>query len=119
MPGMVVDIVETGIATLTGNVRVCTAEFKNDPSVENRINDPAALLETIGSCLPENSRIVSRIKVNAIAQNAKNSAGVILAGIDPAAERGLLMPIVEVTGVYKTYYQGKSRFMTLKMSIWP
>jgi ABC-type lipoprotein release transport system permease subunit len=89
MRGMVVDMVETGIATLTGDVRVCTTEFKDDPSVENRINDPAALLETIGSCLPENSRIVSRIRVNAIAQNARNSAGVVLAGIDPAAEKGV------------------------------
>lgn len=89
MRGMVVDMIENGIATLTGDVKIYAAGFRSDPALENRIQNPRALEETVRKNLPPGARMAARIRVSAIAQNARHSAGVTLVGIDPAEEKGV------------------------------
>ncbi|MCF8029106.1 MAG: ABC transporter permease, partial [Desulfobacteraceae bacterium] len=89
MRGMVVDMIENGIATLTGDVKIYAAGFRSDPALENRIRNPGSLAKKVQANLPADARMAARIRVSAIAQNARHSAGVTLVGIDPAEETGV------------------------------
>ena len=86
MRGMVEGMIETGISTLAGDVKISAQGFASDPSLENRIRDPEQLVRKIRSRLPQDARMATRIRVNAVAQNARHSAGVTLVGIDPGQE---------------------------------
>ncbi|MCF8078361.1 MAG: ABC transporter permease [Desulfobacterales bacterium] len=76
---------QNGIATLTGHLQIHRAGFRNDPVIENRITSPAAVLDAL-EILPEGARWTPRIRVNAVAGNARHSAGITLVGIDPGRE---------------------------------
>jgi ABC-type lipoprotein release transport system permease subunit len=89
MRGMVVDMIDNGIATLTGDIKIVLHKFRSDPSLENRIRQPATLVSSVREHLPKGSRISTRVVVNAVAQNARHSSGVILAGINPKMEGGV------------------------------
>lgn len=89
MRGMVVDMIENGIATLTGDVKVFARGYRNDPALENRIQKPEPLLAAVRKHVPHTAKIATRIRVNAIAQNARHSTGVSLVGIDPEMEAGV------------------------------
>ncbi|MCF8029220.1 MAG: ABC transporter permease [Desulfobacteraceae bacterium] len=89
MRGMVVDMIENGIATLTGDVKIYASGFRSDPALENRIRNPGPLAEKVQANLPADAHMAARIRVSAIAQNARHSAGVTLVGIDPAEEAGV------------------------------
>jgi len=86
MRGMIHGMVENAIATLTGHIQIQEAHYPDDPSVDYRINAPVDLLKTIASDLPGGSRTTLRIRVNAVANNARHNTGVTLVGIDPVAE---------------------------------
>ena len=84
--GMVDQMIKDGISVLPGHVQVHNPQFLDDPSVSNRI--------TIGD--EELSRMfdpagfkawASRVKVPAVITSERESRGVTLLGIDPAAER--------------------------------
>ncbi len=89
MRGMVVDMIENGIFTLTGDVKICSKGYRSDPAIENRIIKPGPVLAALRENLPEGARTAARVRVNAIAQNARHSAGIELAGIDPDMEAGV------------------------------
>jgi ABC-type lipoprotein release transport system permease subunit len=89
MRGMVVDMIENGIATLTGDVKIYAEGFRSDPALENRIKQAEALVSRVKETLPDSAKLATRVRVNAIAQNARHSAGVALAGIDPEMEAGV------------------------------
>ena len=89
MRGMITDMVENGIATLTGDMKIYPAKYHEDPSVAYRIDDPAAVLSKIVGGLPQNAKSAARVRVNAVASNARHSTGIILVGIDPAQENGV------------------------------
>jgi len=76
---------QNGIATLTGHIQIHRSGFRNDPVIENRITSSAAVLDAL-EFLPEGARWTPRIRVNAVASNARHSAGITLVGIDPGRE---------------------------------
>ncbi len=86
MRGIAVGMIKNGIATLTGHYQIHHRGFRNDPSIENSIRDPATVLQTIDRLLPADARWSARIRVNAVAANARHSTGVTLVGIDPDSE---------------------------------
>ena len=86
MRGMIDQMVRNGIATLTGHIQVHSRGYRNDPVIENSIVDPRAVEHALKELLPAGSRWSSRVRVNAVASNARHSGGVVLVGIDPAAE---------------------------------
>ncbi|MFW6284171.1 MAG: ABC transporter permease [Desulfosalsimonas sp.] len=89
MRGMVVEMIDNGISTLTGDVKVYARGFRSDPALENRIRNPLPLQEKVRKSLPAGARMATRIRVTAIARNARHSDGVTLVGIDPAEEAGV------------------------------
>jgi ABC-type lipoprotein release transport system permease subunit len=86
MRGMIDQMVRNGIATLTGHIQVHSQGYRNDPVIENSIVDPRLVEHALRELLPAGARWSSRVRVNAVASNARHSGGVVLVGIDPAAE---------------------------------
>lgn len=86
MRGMIDGMVENGISTLTGHVQIHDKQYPQDPSIDHRIEEPAAVENALDRILPPGSHRAARIRVNAIANNARHSTGVTLVGIEPPRE---------------------------------
>ncbi|NVL92919.1 MAG: ABC transporter permease [Desulfobacterales bacterium] len=86
MRGIADQMVRNGIATLTGHIQVHHNGYRDDPVIENSITDPEAVETALKRFLPPGARWSHRVRVNAIASNARHSSGVTLVGIDPQRE---------------------------------
>ena len=86
MRGIVIEMVNNGISTLTGDIQVHQKGFRDDPVVENSIKSPEMLKNILDNNLPSDAVWTSRVRVSAIANNARHSSGVTLVGIDPERE---------------------------------
>lgn len=89
MRGIVGGMVQNGINTLTGHVQIHQSQYPADPVVEHRIGDPMSVIAAIEKHLPENSLWAPRVRVNAVANNARHSTGVSLVGIAPDKEASI------------------------------
>ena len=89
MRGMIDQMVRNGIATLTGHIQVHSKGYRDDPVIENSMVDPQAVEHALRGLLPAGARWSSRVRVNAVASNARHSGGVVLVGIEPAPEAGV------------------------------
>jgi ABC-type lipoprotein release transport system permease subunit len=86
--GMVDQMIVDGINALPGHVQVHNPTYRDDPSINNRIDMSDQQLREIFS----DSDFVawaSRVKVPAVITSERDSRGITLLGIDPVAERGL------------------------------
>lgn len=86
MRGMEYNMIKNGISTLTGNIQIHQKDYRNDPTIENSMSDPIYLETVLTDVLPEVVKWTSRIRVNAIASNARHSSGITLVGINPIKE---------------------------------
>ena len=86
MRGIAVGMIKNGISTLTGHLQVHHKGYRNDPAIENSMTDPAPVENALKAVLPKGSSWSARVRVNAVASNARHSSGVTLVGIDPTAE---------------------------------
>lgn len=89
MRGMLDGMVQNAINTLTGHIQIRDAEYREDPGIAHLLDDPEAIEKIIRAELPDDSKIVRRIRVNAVASTARYSTGIILVGIDPEKEKGV------------------------------
>ena len=86
MRGIGVGMIQNGIATLTGHLQIHRSGYRNDPDIQNSISNPKLVVEAIRDKLPADALWSLRVRVNAVASNARHASGVTLVGIDPAAE---------------------------------
>ncbi|OEU70584.1 MAG: MacB protein [Desulfuromonadales bacterium C00003093] len=86
MRGIADQMVRNGIATLTGHIQIHHKGFRNDPVIENSIAEPELVENAMEKVLPRGAKWTSRVRVNAIASNARHSSGITLIGIDPPRE---------------------------------
>ncbi|MBN2429537.1 MAG: ABC transporter permease [Deltaproteobacteria bacterium] len=86
MRGISDQMVRNGIANLTGHVQIHLRGYRNDPVVENSILQPGKLEEVLAGALPKEAHWTERVRVYAVASNARHSIGVTLVGIDSARE---------------------------------
>jgi len=86
MRGMEYDMLKNGISTLTGNIQIHQKDYRNDPVIENSMPHPLKLETALKKLLPPGAHWASRIRVNAIASNARHSSGITLVGINPIPE---------------------------------
>ncbi|MEJ2223353.1 MAG: ABC transporter permease [Desulfobacterales bacterium] len=89
MRGIAVGMVKNGIDTLTGHIQVHHKGYRDDPAIENSMLDHRAVDKALDAILPPGAQWARRVRVNAIANNARHSSGVTLVGIDPPAEAGI------------------------------
>ncbi len=86
MRGIAVGMIHNGISTLTGHIQIHHRGYRNDPAIENSISDPSIVEKALAEILPPGAAWTARVRVNAVASNARHSSGVTLVGIDPSAE---------------------------------
>jgi ABC-type lipoprotein release transport system permease subunit len=89
MRGISEQMVRNGIATLTGHIQVHHPGFREDPVIENSMEKPEVVEAALSEVLPRDARWTTRIRVEAIASNARHSGGVTLVGIDPEREAAI------------------------------
>ncbi|MEP4149320.1 MAG: FtsX-like permease family protein [Halioglobus sp.] len=88
MGGMVDEMVRGGLRTLPGEVQIHHPDYRDDPSVANSIEAPTGpLLDQLKS--PPVTGWASRVKVPAMISSERDSRGIELLGVDPAAEISL------------------------------
>jgi ABC-type lipoprotein release transport system permease subunit len=86
MRGIADRMVRNGIATLTGHLQIQHPSYRHDPVVEHRIRQPETVYRALEQHLPAGAQWTARVRVNAVANNARHSGGVVLVGIDPPTE---------------------------------
>jgi ABC-type lipoprotein release transport system permease subunit len=86
MRGLAAGMIKNGIATLTGHLQIHHKGYRNDPAIENSIRDPKVVFQVLQNEMPAGVLWSSRVRVSAVASNARHSSGVTLVGIDPAPE---------------------------------
>jgi len=86
MRGLAAGMIKNGIATLTGHLQIHHKGYRNDPAIENSIRDPKVVFQALQNELPAGVLWSPRVRVNAVASNARHSSGVTLVGIDPVSE---------------------------------
>ena len=88
MRGMVDEIVRNGLQTLPGEVQIHAPAYRSDPSVVNSMAMPSGDLH---QALGESPIIAwaARVRVPAVISSERDSRGVVLLGVDPAAEIAL------------------------------
>lgn len=90
MRGMVDQMIDDAISTLSGHVQIHAEGYLDDPSVEHTIpaaGDNMVLLGLLNS--PQVSAWSQRIRVPAVIRSEREVYGVTLVGIDPQREQGL------------------------------
>ena len=86
MRGVLEGMIQNGVNTLTGHIQIRQKDYWDDPSVDHRIEDPKDIEKALSASLPVNSGWSLRIRVTAVASNARHSSGVTLVGVEPANE---------------------------------
>jgi ABC-type lipoprotein release transport system permease subunit len=89
MRGIAVGMISNGISTLTGHLQIHRTGYRNDPSIEHSIDTPDLVERALQELLPPGTRWASRVRVNAVASNARHAFGVTLVGIEPSTEAAL------------------------------
>jgi ABC-type lipoprotein release transport system permease subunit len=86
MRGIAEQMVRNSISTLVGHIQVHHTGYRSDPVVENSIPETESLKTVLREVLPAGSKWTSRVRVNAVASNARHSTGATLVGIEPDTE---------------------------------
>jgi ABC-type lipoprotein release transport system permease subunit len=102
--GNINGMIENGISTLTGDIQIHQEGYRNDPVVENSMANPNEVRAVLEKTLPPDAHWTMRVRVNAIANNARHSGGLVLVGIDPPAEAAVsfIGPQAVTEGQYLT-----------------
>ncbi|MFP4476070.1 MAG: ABC transporter permease [Desulfatibacillaceae bacterium] len=101
MSGMYESMIENALSRLTGHLQIHHPDYRNDPVVDNRMENPDELARQLDTALPEGSKWAPRVRVAAVAQNARHSSGITMVGIVPERERGVsFIPDSVVDGRY-------------------
>ena len=87
--GLMESTLSNALNTLTGHIQIQSPEYRDDPVIENRIENPARLEAVLDKVLPAGSKWGYRIRISGVASNARNSEGVTIVGIDPDREADL------------------------------
>ncbi len=88
MRGMVDQMIKDSINNLLGHIQIHAPAYRDDPSIVNSIEPPGPeLTDSLNG--PRIKAWTSRIRVPAVISSERESRGVTLVGIDPAAEAAL------------------------------
>ena len=87
MRGMMASMVQNAIDNLTGHVAIQHEAYRQDPAIENRIDNVQNILASVQPLLPPQARVTVRIRLDAVVNNAREIAGVTMVGVEPEAEK--------------------------------
>ncbi len=85
MRGMVDDMLLNGIRSLPGEVQIHHPQYRDDPSINNSMEEPTEkLLDALQS--PEVKGWAKRVRVPAVISSERDSRGITLLGVNPTSE---------------------------------
>ena len=84
--GMEKEMAANAVSNLTGSVQIHHPAYADDPSIENSLKNPEAIDGVLARNLPAGASYSHRIRVGAVAANARHSSAVVLLGIEPERE---------------------------------
>lgn len=84
--GMENDMIASNLAALTGHIQIHAPGYLADPAVGQSMTDPAALAAALKKALPPGARWAWRVRIDAVASNARHMGGLTLVGVQPTKE---------------------------------
>lgn len=98
--GMVIQMIETAIATDLAHVQIQAPAYVDDPGIDHRLPDGGAAIQAALAGREDVRAWSPRVRGQALVFSPRASSGVALIGVDPARERG-------VTGVADSVTSGR------------
>lgn len=95
--GMVVQMIETAIATDLGHVQIQAPAYVDDPGIEHRLRDGAQAARQALAARSDVSAWAPRLRGQALVFSPRASSGVALIGIDPERESGVTLVAGSIT----------------------
>lgn len=86
MRGIETEMVKNSLSDMTASLQIHAGGYLDDPVVENSMADTVFIDGVLDRLVPEKAVWSHRIRVNAVASNARHSTGVNMVGIEPARE---------------------------------
>ncbi len=80
--------IERSIDNLTAHVQIHATGYRDDPVIDHRLPPPGPALRT-ALAQADVTAWAARVRVPAVVASERESAGIVLVGIEPARERGL------------------------------
>lgn len=87
--GLLEDMVQNSINTLTGHIQIHQTGYREDPSLDRSIEKPDTIEKFLSEALPEGSKWTTRVKADVVLGNARHSGGITLEGISFDEEKGI------------------------------
>lgn len=96
--GMESEMLASGIKNLTGHIQIQQPRYVDDPVVDYSMDAGYPPMDVIAPLLPLGSAWAGRVRVGAVAANARHSGGITLVGIDPLREASVSFIGGAITG---------------------
>lgn len=87
--GMMDGMVKNSIDNLVGHIKIIDPNYRADPVIENSIAGVERIIEELEDQLPDNSRLVKRLKLDGVLSTSREHTGIIMVGIEPNNEVGV------------------------------
>ena len=87
--GMMEGMVKNSIDNLVGHIKIQNSDYRLDPSVENRIDNASEVADRITSVLPDDGRLIKRLRLDGVLSTSREHTGVMIVGIQPILETGM------------------------------
>lgn len=87
--GMENEMIASNLAALTGHIQIHAPGYLADPAVGQSMTDPDALAAALKKALPPGARWAWRVRIDAVASNARHMGGLTLVGVQPIKEAGV------------------------------
>jgi len=83
--GIKEQMIRDSLMDLTGHIQIHAHGYHQDPVIQNSMDNPAPALKALRS-VPGIRAFAMRVRVPGMVMDARNSTGITIVGIDPAAE---------------------------------
>ena len=87
--GIMEGMVRNSIDNLVGHIKIQNPQYRVDPAVENRIDQVNEIADKIREFLPEDGRLVKRLRLDGVLSTSREHAGVMIVGIEPELEENV------------------------------
>ncbi|NNK56821.1 MAG: ABC transporter permease [Desulfofustis sp.] len=87
--GMMEGMVRNSIDNLVGHIKIQNPLYRIDPAVDNRIDTVSEVADQISGLLPEDGRLVKRLRLDGVLSTSRDHVGVMVVGVQPELETGV------------------------------
>jgi ABC-type lipoprotein release transport system permease subunit len=97
--GIMEGMVSNSIDNLVGHIKIQNPNYRVDPAIDNRIDRANEVADLISELLPDDGRLVKRLRLDGVLSTSRDHAGVMIVGIEPELEE-------EISFIGRPLYSG-------------